>query len=1011
MNQNPKKGKVRGSVLLTVVGVMMVTVVFMMSTLVLTNAAKRRSYYTYFETQAQYAAQAALDAVSNAAYHDADFYDFIQTVDDTTIGMELEDLPQITVNFNDSNLHLSDGDVTCYAQYVGSYYVWNDDVNRVTTETAWKIIAEAHVGEGRNEAVAQVANYLYGREASRTPDTIVSGTPNSAQFWVTNAFNASSSTTGGGGPTVITGRKEAIQSFSGLSGANNQGTNMGGSSYGISTFPAGRKKYETLGTVGVDGSASIPTASLNNALRNNGTVVGNSTFVGNTGQSGANGQNKFMFQTPSEGIAIYGDLWSEQSEGISIWADLDPTKQPINYYYEVPYVYVDGTIFVKPQKGYTMGTKGNTPLNVFAGNLVCANDAGNKLDINGDLYLMDPELDSNFRVDSVTNLTEFVRNNVKREYSAEKGYTAGDIICNNKTFVINTKDPATYNGDIIMTNPDSTLHILSGTTVKGSIVCAGKLVLQKDITVQGGIYMDPAKATLNGHTINGKATLREACEACVDVTGTDANGNQVTYKNSVASARIEALGFTQNARETWDDGTALTPDEKYSNLVSGILTKHHYYPNDYVTKLTGYGIQATHDFGLYPFAMRYDEIHKGYTRWDLPFDSQDAVVQYLNNTAGNLDNLIKESISCGHNWSAIEQQSAAGSKWFPHTTPVDPNNAHAFIADLKTVKPTSAATYYDSLDALKAAYPSATLEPYVQPQNKTQVKIVCHDNDGKIVDDSKECYVITDSCELDLSLGNNGNPILFIDPYAGGHTDENPLVIAIKGQGAQATVVVNNTAIYSGTDYQNYTLIKDTNKVMAGRGEVILFFENSVGGVNKWGVMSSGAYKMYSGGGDFGVIGNPIYPIDPRWNALKDEADKYKYELVPNIKIYAAAGTLNSGTQGPFLNANVMAPTTNFGWGDSSQLSIPYREYTECKPYKSSEATYVVSVGTFSVADFKSTNLPGVFYIGDNQRPSSWSSTVTTYTGNQNDQTQQANKNQITDDGDIYLSNDHRAAG
>ena len=78
MNKIMKKGKVEGSILFTVVLVMMVMVVFLMATLGLTSSANRRSYYTYFETQAQYAAQAALDAVTNSAYTDGEFYDWVQ---------------------------------------------------------------------------------------------------------------------------------------------------------------------------------------------------------------------------------------------------------------------------------------------------------------------------------------------------------------------------------------------------------------------------------------------------------------------------------------------------------------------------------------------------------------------------------------------------------------------------------------------------------------------------------------------------------------------------------------------------------------------------------------------------------------------------------------------------------------------------------------------------------------------------------------------------------------------
>ena len=63
MKQEQKLLRVKGSVLLTVTMVMFIMVMFLMSTLVLTKSASRRTYYTYFETQAQLAAEAALDAI------------------------------------------------------------------------------------------------------------------------------------------------------------------------------------------------------------------------------------------------------------------------------------------------------------------------------------------------------------------------------------------------------------------------------------------------------------------------------------------------------------------------------------------------------------------------------------------------------------------------------------------------------------------------------------------------------------------------------------------------------------------------------------------------------------------------------------------------------------------------------------------------------------------------------------------------------------------------------------
>ena len=57
-----KNRKLHGSVLLTVVAVMAMLIIFMTGTLVLANAANRRSHRSYTSSQAEYTARAAIDA-------------------------------------------------------------------------------------------------------------------------------------------------------------------------------------------------------------------------------------------------------------------------------------------------------------------------------------------------------------------------------------------------------------------------------------------------------------------------------------------------------------------------------------------------------------------------------------------------------------------------------------------------------------------------------------------------------------------------------------------------------------------------------------------------------------------------------------------------------------------------------------------------------------------------------------------------------------------------------------
>lgn len=157
MKQFLKKGKAEGSVLFTVVAVMLVMVVFLMSTMVLTTSAHRRSYYTFHETQAQYAAQAAIDAVTNSAYTDSGFYNWVKTTAGSGANAE------VTVSFNGSGINFTGGDqrVVCQIEATDNLMVWDDMTRAVHPQTAYKLTATASVGNGRNRSEYTVVNYIY----------------------------------------------------------------------------------------------------------------------------------------------------------------------------------------------------------------------------------------------------------------------------------------------------------------------------------------------------------------------------------------------------------------------------------------------------------------------------------------------------------------------------------------------------------------------------------------------------------------------------------------------------------------------------------------------------------------------------------------------------------------------------------------------------------------------------------------------------------------------------------
>ncbi len=60
-----KNTKLKGTVLFTVVSVMMVLIVFVMATLTIASAASKRSYNTYFKNQSLYSARSVVDTTVN----------------------------------------------------------------------------------------------------------------------------------------------------------------------------------------------------------------------------------------------------------------------------------------------------------------------------------------------------------------------------------------------------------------------------------------------------------------------------------------------------------------------------------------------------------------------------------------------------------------------------------------------------------------------------------------------------------------------------------------------------------------------------------------------------------------------------------------------------------------------------------------------------------------------------------------------------------------------------------
>lgn len=508
MKQKLKKGKVKGSVLFTTTGVMLVLVVFLMSTMVLASSANRRSYYTYYETQAQYAAQSALDAITNSAYSDTQFHDWIVG---NAVGTGTR-LP-ITVNFSNSEIQFNNDEdtVVCFVEPAESNFVWDDVTQAVHEQKAWKITATATVGNGRNATDYSVCNYIYENFHVEDPNllnTVQNNGINTVYTYAQSAAPPPGPTPSGGTPIP------SILSLS-PSATNNNFVSLGPQYAGMSGFPVGRTLY---------GNAP---ADYTVATRNENHAVGNIIYINNLFSETL---RNVTFQKFGESAIYYGDIYNKNAGDIAgfRWrADIDPDEVAAYGndipYNKLPYVYVDGTMYCSDAPytdscgggGFYVGygtniTPGNYPVNLYCG-AVHSKNANDDFAVYGDAYLYDPALDSvicSGRLENGSALKTFVGNNVQKANNQFNPQTVGgNLYCNNHSLELGHDKKMTIDGDLIFTNRQGTLNITNDVHVKGKVLCDGQIQGRNRLTADGGIYEGTTEcAPFYDGTYNTQAT-------------------------------------------------------------------------------------------------------------------------------------------------------------------------------------------------------------------------------------------------------------------------------------------------------------------------------------------------------------------------------------------------------------------------------------------------------------------------------------------------------------------------
>lgn len=910
MKRKMGKGKVKGTVLFTVVTVMLVMVVLLMTTLTLTTSAKRRSYYTYFESQAQYAANAAIDAVTFSAYNDANFHDWVTN---NVTGTGNGQTGEIHVQFNGSQIQFTDtanpdtnNTVVCRIEKINPDVVWDEATQALHSRDMWRITATASVGNGRNVSTYSVSQYLYENfqiPAQSLPVEALNNGRFTVRDVITNPGQSAQ-------PTPLYS-SPAMLSF-GNTGFTNNCMTLGPCYNNLATIPLGMFRRS-------DDNTTTYYESIDDVMKYRGFGYSDpnnnwqwheitkdeaepyNLFVTNQNMKSVGNviivNNMYMrvlmtceFQSPREGAVIWGDL-NGDNQGIHFISNVKSVNNG-NFRENSNYVYVDGIVQIKTGAGKVIvGEQPATenaksyPINLYCGGIK-SNNTGCSVSVSGDVYMYNPDVDSVWKKgDGSTPLTKFTQAQVTKvasvtNYMKDGG---GNIVCNNKSLTLDGGNGTfTVAGDIIMTQSDSRLNLNGNVTVTGDIISAGEV-------------------NLNGATVGG-----------------------TVYTGANAWAQANA----------------------------------GYYPNTYTTSQSRNNRKF--DYSLMPYISRLDELFETYYRWDLAEADENSARSYLGS-----DPYILESKAAGHGdnsqhpWSVKEFKYDDGtSSWVPFTTS---SSGYWMIPTHTYCQPSQAignlvasanGTNYNF--TTYAGFIGQTTLPDYSETATENIKAVAHSANGTL--DStislNGYYVVKQSCEIDTTNYTK----IFIDPSALNSSQE--LKIVLKGNcgnGSLLDVVVNNTAGYTrgyGNPDPYATPPQGSNDPARyiNNAQVRIFLKEGFGHKNATLKMrTTGILKQWADK-NLCVVQQPSYPGDAGWSSLTGGL-KYAYELVPNFVIYGESGkTYHFDESNQIsLNADVATPLCKFQFGtmtgqspEEGPQTITYYETVNSSPSVGSCSLWLV---------------------------------------------------------------------
>ncbi|MGN0607554.1 MAG: hypothetical protein ACI4JM_13645 [Oscillospiraceae bacterium] len=488
-----KNKKLKGSVLFTVIAVMMVVLVFVMSALTIAGATSKRAYSDYSKAQTQYTAHAALEATMKYLRD----YDISTDKDGNTVeknnalGTAVAELGtssgtiELPVSFMEKdgegnlspdNAVATDGKATVKIKCINDSYIYTD-------------------GKEHSVVVVTASATLAGVTTEESMVLLKDPPKKDVPL---------------GGPNSLT-------SMSGVTGSTNPFI-IGGASANVLTEP-------------------IPEISVTN----NSAFIG--TTVINTNYNPINTDTKIKLAT-GEGFTVFGDFTLSGQ----IYFETNCTVAPTDYK-EIPYLFVDGLL--KQGGNFTKFSvsevaNGNmTPMNIYCkGIQVKSEQSSSGFNVKGDIYIFGGkdsagnDIKTSLEYSNVsTHLLKWA-DSIINPASVGGTKCGGNFYCNSDLTLSAYNNSATFQFDKNLYAKNE-LSITGGAnpgscvvTVDGKLISAGSLKIDNAQVICSSLYIDDfSNVEITGE--NGSLTVGDV--VYTNTSGGNAFYNQCCSKKAAGS--------------------------------------------------------------------------------------------------------------------------------------------------------------------------------------------------------------------------------------------------------------------------------------------------------------------------------------------------------------------------------------------------------------------------------------------------------------------------------------------